>query len=239
MHASSSTDTGALLQDALKPGETVLWSGRPRRIDRWRRLTALPDRGISWPAAVIAAVIGIAVALSFLPPLSWPMQACAIMLTGALYMIWRRACIVLRGAWYGSAILYAVTDRRIVFIDAGNLRSPQSIDIALLPDVSLSDAGDGLHTVIFGPPDRKALHLASGSVTGRDVIRLVRKGGTLPAQHARVEGFLDALRREKLVPDRKRYRPPRFEAIVHGPTVVRHVREAMSAAAASPSPPAG
>jgi hypothetical protein len=238
MRTSSSTDTGALLQDALQPGETVLWSGRPRRIDRWRRLAALPDRGISWPAAVIAAVIGIAVALWFLPPLSWPMQACAILLTGALYMVWRRASIMLRGAWYAGSMLYAVTDRRILFIDAGNLRSPQSIDIALLPDVGLSDAGDGLHTVVFGPPDRKALHVASGSVTGGDILRLARDGGSLPAQHARVERFLDALRRERLIADVKRYRPPRFEAIVNGPTVIRHVREAMSTAV-PPSPPAG
>ncbi len=225
----SRTDMNTALSEHLLPGEKLLWSGQPQRIDRWRRLNTLPDRtGMSWITA-IAAIGGAVAAVGYIVTttegrlLSWPAILAAAVLGLILYGSIRKIRIVISGLGTADSITYGVTDRRILFVDAGNQRSPQSINIDLLPEPGLSVSEDGLYTVVFWWKDIKAI----GSLERAAVLNALSDGRPLTPAFSQAQAFRTAVEQAGFKVRRGgRQYPPRFENITDGPAVLRLVQNA-------------
>ena len=138
------TDPSRSLEPHLKPGERILWSGKPSA-----RPVAQSYRRYGWvgfniflvPILIFLMLYDIdegPAAVMRMPP-----QYLVISALGALVMLWPR--------WKGlraSRIAYAITDRRILIAEGGRSRSfrPDA-----LSEILRRDRAHGLSDLTFGP----------------------------------------------------------------------------------------
>ena len=152
----------------LRPGEELLWVGRPRR--------GLARTGFINGSNLILSALWLGVAtnwgwrlalwaggeVGFTDPAPPPgVGASAIVLGGAALLAYRvHVGVIRRGMTW-----YAVTDCRVLFVLSRQSPSVTGIDYADLEDVRLSDLGDGFGSIDFTlrEPDPYA---ANSDVTG-------------------------------------------------------------------------
>jgi hypothetical protein len=149
------------LRPYLLPGERLLWTGRPvqglalRRSDLWVvPLTAgFVFLGLRHDAQVAEVMLR-----SF--DLTFAVRA-AIFLGGGVYVGVAR---FFHDAWLRRRTLYAVSDRRLLFLRTGPFGWFRSIEIGYLPLLEYEEASGGRGTLTFDfeeqPKSWWALHLA-------------------------------------------------------------------------------
>lgn len=128
----------------LLKSERLLWAGRPKRGIALSRsdLYALPLGGV-WLAAL---VLENGALIRDGGPFTFDLPTILFVLAGSYFLAGRFLLdIVLRGR-----LFYALTDRRVLILGGGRLRS---IDIEYLPLLELEEDRAGRGTLVFDPGD--------------------------------------------------------------------------------------
>lgn len=136
----------------LDPGERLLWSGQPRGGLRFRAqdLFLIPFSLVWGGFAVFWEVIALTAVAHHAPfPVSliFPLFGLPFVAVG-LYMIVGRFFVDARTR---ARTFYGVTNERLLILSGLFSRQVKSLQIRTLPDVSLSERGDGSGTITFGP----------------------------------------------------------------------------------------
>jgi hypothetical protein len=130
----------------LRPGERLLWQGRPipRRFVLTPADVFLIPFSLLWGGFALfweAGVIGSGAPLFFL------MWGVPFVLFG-LYFILGRFFVAYRQA---VSTHYAVTDRRILIVSGLFRRGVTELDLRSIPAIDVRSAGDGVGTINFAP----------------------------------------------------------------------------------------
>jgi hypothetical protein len=129
----------------LRPGERILWSGRPN-------LNAYAMRGVWYLLPFSIVWLGFAIfwelgVISSRAP--FPFALFGIPFVGmGVYMVFGRLIVATREA---ERATYAVTDQRVILITGAFQPAIVEMDLADLPPVQLAEAGSGVGTITFGP----------------------------------------------------------------------------------------
>jgi hypothetical protein len=133
----------ALFRPRLLPGERLLWAGRPKT---GLLLTAadafLIPFSLLWGGFAIFWNVSV---WSIRAPTFFRLWGMPFLAVG-LYMIAGR---FLHGAWLRGRTIYALTDRRILFLRAGPAEHFRSIDLDYIPQLELEETRRGLGTITF------------------------------------------------------------------------------------------
>ncbi len=129
----------------LSPGERLLWSGQPRS---GPRLTpgdiALVPFSLLWAGF---AVFWESMVLKQGPPGFMALWGIPFILMG-VYMVIGRFFV---DAYRRGRTYYGLTNRRVIIVGGMLGRSVNSLDLATLPAIQVSERGDGSGTISFGP----------------------------------------------------------------------------------------
>ena len=147
-----------ILQNELKPGERLLWSGQPKGgiLFRSSDIFMIPFSlmwggfAIFWEASVLFMMFSPSRA-STGPPLIFqiifPLFGLPFALVG-LYMIFGRFIFDAKSR---ENTYYAVTDQRIIIVSDFFGRRVRSLNLKNLPELGLTEKSDGSGTITFGP----------------------------------------------------------------------------------------
>jgi hypothetical protein len=182
-----------LVKPWLLPGERPLWVGRPPR-----GLALLPGDRFMIPFSLMWS--GIAIVWNLM---AWAMDTPLFFrLFGLPFLLIGFYLLVLRffvDAWRRGRTVYAVTDRRILFIRTGAGGRVTSLDIDALPGLVLTERRDGRGTIRFEPPAPPEVVEEWGR---RKVV--TRLGGPSFDEVENVRSVYELVRRQV---DRARYQP--------------------------------
>ena len=135
----------ALLKPWLLPAEHVLWSGRPPRGLRLSAQDAfLIPFSLVWGGFALFWNVGV---WAVDAPLLFRLFGLPFLAVG-LYLVVGR---FFHDAWRRGRILYAVTNRRILFLRTGRAAGIVSHDLSALPALSFTERRDGSGTIAFDP----------------------------------------------------------------------------------------
>jgi hypothetical protein len=145
MQQLSSPDARWRVQQQLGPGESLLWAGVPRQ-----GLALKPSDAVMIPFSLMWGGFAI-----FWETTVWVMDApWFFRLWGVPFVVVGLYLIAGRfvyDAWVRGRTVYAVTNQRVVIVRDGRSRSATSLDLATLPEMTLSEKRDGSGTIVFGP----------------------------------------------------------------------------------------
>ena len=132
----------------LLPREKVLWSGRPGQgIILTRSDALLIPFSLMWGGF---AVFWEASVLSTHAPLFFALWGVPFVLAGLFITVGR----FLLDAWLRGRILYALTDRRILFLRSRPWPAFKAVRLDTLPEATLNEGSDGRGTIRFGQQAR-------------------------------------------------------------------------------------
>jgi len=146
------------IEAELDPGERLLWAGQPPRGLMLRSSDAfLIPFSLLWGGFVIfwetGAVLGGA-------PLSMKLWGVPFVIVG-LYVIVGRFFV---DAYQRARTFYAVTSERAIIVSTYFGQRVTSLNLNLLPDVSLTERRDGAGTITFGTPPPSPPRTAGNSL---------------------------------------------------------------------------
>ena len=129
----------------LTGGERLLWSGQPRHGLMLRASdTALIPFSILWAAF---AFFWEGTVWKTNAPWIFKLWGIPFVLVG-IYIVAGR---FVADAWMRKRTAYGVTNQRVIIIKAFRKRNIQSIALRSVPEISLSESGDGSGTITLGP----------------------------------------------------------------------------------------
>jgi hypothetical protein len=136
---------GGLSRSLLRPGERVLWHGRPipRRFVLRGSPLAIPFTflwfgfAIFWEVGVLTSRAPGLFALWGLPFIAMG----AYISVGRFFVAWREA----------THTVYAVTDQRILIVGGALSQRIQELSLRTMPAPTLDQGADGVGTITFGP----------------------------------------------------------------------------------------
>jgi len=146
-----------IIQNELKPGEKLLWSGQPQSGIRFRTSDIfLIPFSLLWGGFAIFWEVGVLYMLfatsgtNNAPPMPiriiFPLFGIPFVLV-SLYLIFGRFIVDAR---LRENTYYAVTDQRILIVSKFFGHKVQSLNLRHLPELSLTQKADGSGTITFG-----------------------------------------------------------------------------------------
>lgn len=133
------------LETQLSPGETLLWSGPPRRglLLRSADLYIIPF-SLLWCGFAIFWNAGV---WSSNAPVFFRLWGLPFLIVG-IYVVIGRFFV---DAWQRAKTYYGVTNERVIITSGLFSSNIKSLNLATLSDVSLSEKSDRSGTITFGP----------------------------------------------------------------------------------------
>jgi len=133
------------LQKELSPGESLLWSGRPKQGVLLRSTDGfLIPFSLLWSGSAVFATYR---TYSSAATTGGLMFATVFLLVG-LYLIIGRFFV---DSWIRQRTFYGVTGSRILILTEAPMRYFNTLDLGTLSDLELSAKADGIGTITFGP----------------------------------------------------------------------------------------
>lgn len=147
------------IRDMLRPGEKLLWSGRPRTGIRFRAMDAfLVPFSIVWGGSVLVfEAIAIASGIWFMALFGIP-----FVLMGVYFLFGR----FLVDARQRSNTVYGLSTERAIIVSGLLRRTVKSLNLRTLSDVSLNERGDGSGAITFGAANPLAAWFGAGWAAG-------------------------------------------------------------------------
>lgn len=172
-----------IIAPRLRPGERLLWAGRPRRgiVFRSSDLFVTPF-SIFWG---VSAIYTANAALRSRVPLFFRITGLFFVAVGIYLMIGR----FFLDAWRRGRTYYGLTDRRIVIASGLARGTLRSFDLSTLADLSLKETRGGLGTIALRANIPRAVWFG---------------GGTWPGAYNAVYPTLEMIERPRDVYDRIR-----------------------------------
>lgn len=133
------------LWDELRPGEQVLWTGRPQR-----NLILKPSDGIMFPYHLLlgglAIVWGMSVIYDYRTGFFIPFAI--LFMSIGLYRMFGHLLV---NAHVRANTCYALTNERVIIVSAPFRRRVTSLRLKTLSDIHVDVTNNGRGTIIFGP----------------------------------------------------------------------------------------
>lgn len=138
------------LDAQLAPGETLLWSGEPRRglFLRPSDLYLIPF-SLLWGGFAVFWNFGV---WNSNAPIFFRIWGLPFLAVG-FHMIFGRFFV---DAWQRSKTFYGVTNERVIVVSGIFSRNVKSLNLKTLTDISISERKDLSGTITFGPSDQSS-----------------------------------------------------------------------------------
>ncbi|HKF43220.1 MAG TPA: PH domain-containing protein [Thermoanaerobaculia bacterium] len=134
---------GEVLQELLGPDEKLLWTGRPRQGFFLRSADgfAIPF-SLFWTGFAVLWVVLAGKSSNVLWIVGVP-----LLLIGVYMMVGR----FFLDAWQRARTWYGLTNQRVLIVSLFARRNVKSLNLRALSAVTLSERGDGVGSITFGP----------------------------------------------------------------------------------------